>query len=126
MNKYVKEVNLNAISNLGKTDVMLDINNNGNSRHYDLTFDNEELLKNDKIIQLENILNVPSVNMAIDKRLQNKLNMNQIAYIPDNNKETNPGIENIFVQIYKLKKTRKTRKTRKSKKSKKNRRNKTK
>jgi hypothetical protein len=120
MIKYIKEVNLDAVVKNDETELSLDINNNGDNRHYDFILDNNNFLQSDKMIQLENILNVPSVNIPIDKRLQNKLNLSQIAYLPDNKEDnTTPIIENMFIQI--VKKTKKTKKRKNKRKTRKTR-----
>jgi hypothetical protein len=72
--------------------ISIDINNNENYNHNNYK---SELQKKDKLIQLENILNIPSINIPIDRRLQNKIYLNRIAYLPDNNEEYSPIIEDL-------------------------------
>jgi len=70
--------------------ISVDINENGNYSHFDFKPD----LRREKLIQLENILNIPSINIPIDRRLKKKLNLNRIAYVQDN-EELSPIIEDM-------------------------------
>jgi hypothetical protein len=57
----VNEINWDADYDGKVANISLDLQNNGRQKHYDVTLDNEDLA---------NILNVPSVNMPLDRRLK--------------------------------------------------------
>jgi len=57
----VNEINWDADYDGEVANISLDLQNNGRQKHYDVTLDNEDLA---------NILNVPSVNMPLDRRLK--------------------------------------------------------
>jgi len=57
----VNEINWDADYDGKVANISVDLQNNGRLKHYDVTLDNEDLA---------NILNVPSVNMPLDRRLK--------------------------------------------------------
>jgi hypothetical protein len=57
----VNEINWDADYDGKVANISVDLQNNGRLKHYDITLDNEDLA---------NILNVPSVNMPLDRRLK--------------------------------------------------------
>jgi hypothetical protein len=61
------------------------------------TMNNNPFTMNNKTIDLENILNIPSINDSIEKRLKGQLNRKKIVL---NNDET-PTIEEIHIEIFK-------------------------
>jgi hypothetical protein len=60
-NNNHNEINFDADYDGNVANISLDLQNNGRQKHYDVTLDNEDLA---------NILNVPSINMPLDKRLK--------------------------------------------------------
>jgi hypothetical protein len=57
----INEINWDADYDGNVANISLDLQNNGRQNHYDVTLDNQDLA---------NILNVPSVNMPLDRRLK--------------------------------------------------------
>lgn len=57
----INEINWDADYDGTVANISLDLQNNGKQKHYDVTLDNQDLAK---------ILNVPSVNMPLEKRLK--------------------------------------------------------
>jgi hypothetical protein len=60
-NNNHNEINFDADYDGNVANISLDLQNNGRHNHYDVTLNNEDLA---------NILNVPSINMPLDRRLK--------------------------------------------------------
>lgn len=86
---YVNQINWDADYDGDMANISIDTNTNGKSKHLKIKLDNEDLA---------NLLNVQSVNMPIDKRLQNDFNVIQYApqarfiELPINNDGTTSSI----------------------------------
>ena len=59
---YISEINWDADYDGEIAKISLNINDNGNNEHYKVKMDNDEISE---------LLNIPSINMPIDKRLSN-------------------------------------------------------
>jgi len=59
---YISEINWDADYDGEIAKISLNINDNGNNEHYKVKMDNDEISE---------LLNIPSINMPIDKRLYN-------------------------------------------------------
>ena len=70
----VNEINWHADYDGKVANISVDLQNNGRLKHYDITLDNEDLAS---------ILNVPSVNMPLDRRL--KRDFKQQSFMNDPN-----------------------------------------
>lgn len=69
---HVNQINWNADYDGDVANISFDTNTDGKRNHFDLSLNNEDLA---------NILNIPSVNTPIDKRL--KMDFQESQYIPE-------------------------------------------
>jgi len=72
-NSNLSQVNWNAVYDGNEANISVDINSNGNLKHYDVYLDNQDLA---------NILNLPSVDLSLDKRLKRDFGKKRIYSQP--------------------------------------------
>ena len=70
----VNEIHWDADYDGNTANISLDLQNNGNQTHYDIMLDNEDLA---------NILNVPSIQSPLEKRLQTDFIKPSVRYNPN-------------------------------------------
>lgn len=70
----VNEINWDADYDGKVANISVDLQNNGRQKHYNVTLDNEDLA---------NILNVPSVNMPLDRRLKRDFKHQSFMHDPN-------------------------------------------
>jgi hypothetical protein len=69
----INEIHWDADYDGNTANISLDLQNNGKQKHYDIIPDNEDLA---------NILNVPSVQSPLEKRLKRDFNKSSVSYNP--------------------------------------------
>jgi hypothetical protein len=70
----INEINWDAEYDGNIANISVDLQSNGRKKHYDVTLDKEDL---------DNILNVPSVNMPLDRRLKKDFKQSMFLHDPN-------------------------------------------